>query len=620
MASSGTMYTSFARHRLVFEWNIASQNIANNTSIITGKLFLQSMDSSGQVWMTTVNGGSMQINSTKRNFSATSTLNPNQKKLLFADNFTIPHDNNGNGSFSMASTFNVDFVFNGVHYGNINVSGSATLNTIPRTSNVSVSKGTINMGDSVNINIARKASSFTHTLRFLFGSDTVTIADKTGSTTVAFTPPDYLLRQMSNSTSLWGTVTCDTYSGNTKIGTTSTKLTINTVNNASYQPEIQDIIIKEEDTSITTAIGAVFLQNKSKFNVRVVSTGKRYAGIARTEFLFGQQHFYNDTFSGFGTSESGTIDVKATVWDTRGYSATKTVQINVFPYKNPQVSKFSVVRRQNAQEIVDINFTGKTTPVGTDNTMGYKLEYNSAKNTTWIPIKSETNATQDTWTISMSKDAIEIDQAYNFRLTVYDEMMDAVSTQIVPVALVPMSWGSHGSSIGKVFEEGKEEFQVFGEIAVNGVKLRDIFYPVGSIYQSTSSTNPSEFIGGTWERYAKGRVLIGVDDGGGKSPFGNSNYNGGSRYPLTSHSHQLKTILNGAAAKNPDTHYGTKYSGGGSDQTKWETWRVGDLGRLDNNTNNFAGQTGGLAKDEGQSAEALNYQEYTTVYTFRRTA
>ena len=620
MASSGTMYTSFARHRLVFEWNIASQNIANNTSIITGKLFLQSMDSSGQVWMTTVNSGSMQINSTRRNFNATSTLNPNQKKLLFADNFTIPHDANGNGSFSMASTFNVDFVFNGVHYGNINVTGSASLNTIPRTSNVSVSKASINMGDSVNINIARKASSFTHTLRFLFGSDTVTIADKTGSTTVAFTPPDYLLRQMPKETSLWGTVTCDTYSGNTKIGTTSAKLTITTVNNASYQPEIQNIIIKEEDTSITTAIGAVFLQNKSRFNVKVESTGKRYAGIARTEILFGSQHWYNAQISGFGTDESGTLDVKATVWDTRGYSASKTVQINVFPYKNPQVTKFSAVRRQSAQEIVDISFTGKTTPVGTDNTMGYKLEYNSAKNTTWIPIKSETNATQDTWTLTMAKDAIDIDQSYNFRLTVYDEMMNAVSTQIVPVALVPMSWGSHGSSIGKVFEEGKEEFQVFGEIAVNGVKLRDIFYPVGSIYQSTSSANPSEFIGGTWERYAKGRVLIGVDDSGGKGAFGNANSNGGSRYPLTRHSHQLKTILNGAAAKNPDTHYGIKYSGGGTNQATWETWRVGDMGRLNNNDNNFAGQTGGLAKDEGQDAEALNYQEYTTVYTFRRIA
>lgn len=617
MASSGTMYTSFARHRLVFEWNIASQNIANNTSIITGKLFLQSMDSFGQVWTTTVNGGSMRINSAKRNFSATSTLNPNQKKLLFAYDFTIPHDANGNGSFSMESTFNVDFIFNGVHYGDINVSGRGTLNTIPRTSNVSVSKGTINMGDSVDINIARKASSFTHTLRFLFGGDTVTIADKTGSTTVAFTPPDFLLRQMPNSTSLWGTVICDTYSGNTKIGTTSTKLTINTVNNASYQPEIQDIIIKEEDTSITTAIGAVFLQNKSKFNVRVVSTGKRYAGIARTEFLFGQQHFYNDTFSGFGTSESGTIDIKATVWDTRGYSVTKTVQINVFPYKNPQVSKFSVVRRQNAQEIVDINFTGKTTPVGTDNTMGYKLEYNSAKNTTWIPIKAETNATQDTWTLSMSKDAIEIDQSYNFRLTVYDEMMNVTSTQIVPVALVPMSWGSNGSSIGKVFEEGKEEFQVFGEIAVNGVKLRDIFYPVGSIYQSTASTNPSQFIGGTWERYAKGRVLIGVDDSGGRGALGTSDRNGGSRYPLTGHQHELRIVGNNKTNQPKGKKYGITLS----DLNTWgyvDFNPIGDTGGSPMDTIKW--ENGAIAKTAGQSEEYLNYQEYTTVYTFRRIA
>lgn len=614
MASSGSMYTSFARHRLVFEWNIASQNVANNTSIITGKLFLQSMDSTGQVWMTNVNSGSMQINSTKKTFNATSTLNPNQKKLLFASNFTIPHDANGNGSFTMASTFNVNFVFYGVSYFNINVSGKATLNTIPRTSDVSVSKGTINMGDSVKINIARKSSSFRHTLRFLFGNDTVTIADKTTNTTVPFTPPDWLLRQMPNKTSLWGRVVCDTYSGNTKIGTKTVNMTINTINNANYQPEIKDIIIKEEDTSITTAVGAVFLQGKSRFNVKVISSSKRYSNIARTEFLFGQQHFYSDTFSGISTSESGTLDVKATVWDTRGYSATKTVQINVFPYKNPQVSKFSVVRRQNAQEIVDINFTGKTTPVGTDNTMGYKLEYNSAKNTTWIPIKAEKNATKNTWTLSMSKDGIEIDQSYNFRLTVYDEMMNAVSTQIVTVALVPMSWGSHGSSIGKVFEEGKEEFQVFGEIAVNGVKLRDVFYPVGSIYQSTASTNPSEFIGGTWERYAKGRVLIGVNDGGGKDGLGASDRNGGSRNPLTAHRHNIRMVAGNGRKNKSTTKYGIWYS----HRDDWNYVNMEQIPDDGGTASNDAQQTAMVAKSTGQSAEYLNYQEYTTVYTFRR--
>lgn len=34
-------------------------------------------------------------------------------------------------------------------------------------------------------------------------------------------------------------------------------------------------------------------------------------------------------------------------------------------------------------------------------------------------------------------------------------------------------------------------------------------YPVGSIYYTTNSTNPSVLFGGTWEAYAIGRVLVG---------------------------------------------------------------------------------------------------------------
>jgi len=38
------------------------------------------------------------------------------------------------------------------------------------------------------------------------------------------------------------------------------------------------------------------------------------------------------------------------------------------------------------------------------------------------------------------------------------------------------------------------------------------FYPVGSVYISFSTTNPSTYFGGTWER-VKGRFLLGADDG-----------------------------------------------------------------------------------------------------------
>lgn len=37
------------------------------------------------------------------------------------------------------------------------------------------------------------------------------------------------------------------------------------------------------------------------------------------------------------------------------------------------------------------------------------------------------------------------------------------------------------------------------------------YYPVGSIYLSVNTTNPSRWFGGTWEQISKGRTLVGVD-------------------------------------------------------------------------------------------------------------
>src|SRR5574344_992477 len=45
----------------------------------------------------------------------------------------------------------------------------------------------------------------------------------------------------------------------------------------------------------------------------------------------------------------------------------------------------------------------------------------------------------------------------------------------------------------------------------NNIFLKN--YPVGSIYISTSSTNPSSLYGGTWVSYGQGRTLIGVGSG-----------------------------------------------------------------------------------------------------------
>ena len=42
-------------------------------------------------------------------------------------------------------------------------------------------------------------------------------------------------------------------------------------------------------------------------------------------------------------------------------------------------------------------------------------------------------------------------------------------------------------------------------------KIRDTFWPVGTILATTSTASPASYLGGSWEAYAPGRTLVGVD-------------------------------------------------------------------------------------------------------------
>lgn len=43
-------------------------------------------------------------------------------------------------------------------------------------------------------------------------------------------------------------------------------------------------------------------------------------------------------------------------------------------------------------------------------------------------------------------------------------------------------------------------------------KVLDRIQPFGSLYFSTSRTSPASLFGGTWERYAQGRVMVSASD------------------------------------------------------------------------------------------------------------
>ena len=81
-------------------------------------------------------------------------------------------------------------------------------------------------------------------------------------------------------------------------------------------------------------------------------------------------------------------------------------------------------------------------------------------------------------------------------------------------------------------------------------KIRSVLWPVGTILATSTNTSPASYIGGSWEAYAPGRTLVGVDE---KHPL---NRTGGaathtiSQQELPPHVHDLFARSNGDTNMN----------------------------------------------------------------------
>ena len=165
MATSGEKYTAFARHRLVCRWSINRQDISNNYTIVTGFLYLRSMDGYGAISASATGQAQVTINGQKQTENATSQLSANQNKLLLAKDYRVGHNSDGTKTAGVSGSYYVNVTFAGVYYGTINVGNfNAVLPKIPRHSSLNaIPTFTVPDGCSFSIN---RQSNFTHNLSF----------------------------------------------------------------------------------------------------------------------------------------------------------------------------------------------------------------------------------------------------------------------------------------------------------------------------------------------------------------------------------------------------------------------------------------------------------------------
>ena len=366
---------------------------------------------------------------------------------------TISHLDNGKKSIV------ITFSFNGKldnYYPNGTISKTVELPTIARKSSVTCADG--NIGSATTININRASSTFTHTLTYNFLELTGTIATKTSSTSIGWTIPTSFYTKIPNANSGKGTITCQTYSGDTLIGSSTCTFNAFVVNS---NPTISGTV---EDTN-SDAITATGDKNKlikyiSNAKVVITATPKNSATISSVKVVNGSQT-KTTTTSTINSVDSGTFNLSCI--DSRGLSASATVTKTLVEYIKPVITGVTLARPSTTSNTINASVQGLcfngNFGIG-NNTFELKWRYKKSTETTWSSYTVVTaTRTGNNFTFSgeLGKN-FSYTEAFNFEFVLNDYFMS----------------NTYGATVTRglpIIDIGKDDVNVNGQIYMGENKL-----------------------------------------------------------------------------------------------------------------------------------------------------
>lgn len=355
-------------------WN--RPDTANNRSTVNVQARLRT-NGYASMWGVTA-PVTVTVNGKSESSNATVNIGTNSSLLFYAKDFVVPHNDDGTKTVDIK----ISVGLNAGGYGSSMVAFDLPLSNIPRASGVSAATGTI--GSAMTINISRKNSAFTHTIKYSFGSKSGTIATGVG-TSCSWTPPADLATMIPNATSGIGVIIVDTYSGSTKIGSKSAQLTLNVP--TSMTPSLGSITLTDSNTAVKNLLNTANTFAEIVSDIKVAfSSATGVQGSTITDYhaeIVNKNQSTNANNGNLGLMNwNGSAQVKAWVVDSRGRSSNAvTTNITVLEYFLPTLT-FTAIRgdtNQSSDKIV-VSRTAKIAPLRIGNTQknSFKLSFKTA--------------------------------------------------------------------------------------------------------------------------------------------------------------------------------------------------------------------------------------------------
>lgn len=444
-AVGGFSYANY--FKLYVELTETEVSIANNTSKVQYNVYCRSSDSgsiNANHYLYFNINGSDKINKTiKVNVSSPNANIP----IASGTTEAITHNNDGTKSISFSAQIKAS------SYGvSASTSGTFTLSTIARAS--SVAGGSGNIGGTSTITVTRTSSSFTHTLRYSFGSLSGNIATGVG-TSHTWTIPTSFYAQVPNAKSKTGTIYCDTYNGSTLVGTKSITFTA-TVTEASSRPTVSATLT---DTNATTKAltgnASKMVKGKSTGQLVVTSSVKNSATITSITINgtnVGTAASITKSYANISTSSFTIV-----VTDSRGFTNTSYVLTPSYVNYVPLTLNTTIFRPQPTGTEVQMTYSGNyfNASFGSvANTLSITWKYRTKGASSWTnggtisPTLS--GNTISSKTISLGT-GYNYQTAYEFQITAVDKLTNSVQVIPISVGLPVFHWGKDFMSVNKKF-------------------------------------------------------------------------------------------------------------------------------------------------------------------------
>ena len=456
MASSGIVKTNTVYDSYFWvKWDLGSQDIAGNKTtinwscgIMPGHKFYSNAVKMSAV---TINGSQVYAGGTYSN------ITDYKERTLASGTLTIAHDSDGSKTFTVAA-FSGQVWKDSSYLTATAAAQSFALPTIPRATVPVI--GAVVMGQTVTIGLPRAVSSFTHTLTYVFGSASGTIAEGAGTEAQWAVPYD-LAAQIPNSASGTGTLTCKTYSGSTLIGTQAVNFTATVPSNSTTQPS--DTLAVSPVSSLAAPFNGLYIQGRTKAKITHTASGKYGATIKSYAATVDGQTYTGQASTTEILATPGTLTITGTATDSRGIVGTALASIAVLAYTPPSVERNTstdalICARALADGTLDDDGTAlyvacsrKYSGLVGNNAASVQVRYKaeSGEWSDWVTFFAE-SASGDNYAGVIADITLAVESPYTIELRAVDKLGESGGTLsfAVPTSEATVDLGEGGNSLG----------------------------------------------------------------------------------------------------------------------------------------------------------------------------